>query len=84
MESLALLVSVIVSTIIVLGMLAVFTLVRTPRSTAGRAVTMVINAMGLLSGAWLASVDVGMGTRLTGLAVFAASAVSVVRVLRAR
>ena len=84
MESLALLVALIVLGIIVLGLFAVFTVARTPRSHFARGLTAMVNAMGLVSGAWLALLEVGSGARVIGLVVFAASAVSLVRLLRSR
>ena len=84
MESLALAAAIIVLTIIVVGLLSVFTLVRTPKSTAGRSVTLAVNAMGIIAGGWLASLDIGLGGRFIGVAVLAASAVSATRVLRRR
>ena len=84
MESLALAAAVIVLTIIVLGLLSVFTVLRTPRSRAGRVATLVINTMGVVAGGWLALLDIGIGARLIGAAVLGSSVLSAARVLRGR
>ena len=82
MESLALAAAVIVLTIIIIGALSIFTVLRTPTSRAGRTVTIVINTMGIVAGSWLALLDIGIGARLIGVAVVAASVVSAARVLK--
>jgi hypothetical protein len=84
MESLALAAAVIVLTIIVLGLLSLFTVLRTPKSGVGRVITLTINVMGTIAGGWLALLDIGVGARLIGVAVLAASVVSATRVLRGR
>ena len=82
MEDLALIVSLIVLAIIVLGLLSFITVLRTPRSRAGRFVTLFINTCGVMSGVWFATLDIGLGARVIGVAVAAASAVSATRLLR--
>lgn len=82
MESLALAAAVIVLTIIVFGLLSVFTVLRTPRSRTGRVVTLAVNTMGIVAGGWLALLDIGTGARLIGVAVLGASVLSAARVLR--
>lgn len=82
MEDLALIVSLIVLAIIALGMLSVVTVLRAPRSKVGRIITLVINACGVMSGVWFASLNIGLGARVIGVAVAAASAVSATRLLR--
>lgn len=84
MESLALIAAVIVLTIIVFGLLSLFTVVRPPKSKVGTAVTLVINVMGIVAGGWLASLDIGLGGRLIGVAVIGASMLSAARVLSRR
>lgn len=84
MESLALIAAIIVLSIIALGLLSLFTVLRTPKTRVGGAVTLAINAMGALAGGWLASVDIGLGGRLIGVAVIGASLLSATRVLSRR
>ena len=84
MESLALAAAIIVFSIIVLGVVATFTVFRTPKSSAGRIATLVLNALGVAAGGWLAALDIGMGARVIGAAVALANAVSLVRILRSR
>ena len=82
MEDLALIVSLIVLAIIVLGLISIVTVLRTPRSRAGRIVTLFINACGVMSGVWFASLNIGFAARVIGAAVAAASAVSATPLLR--
>jgi hypothetical protein len=84
MESLALAAAIIVFSIIVLGVVATFTVFRTPKSSAGRGTTLALNALGVAAGAWLTALDIGMGARVIGAAVAIANAVSLVRILRFR
>ena len=84
MESLALAAAIIVFSIIVLGVVATFTVFRTPKSSAGRGTTLALNALGVAARAWLAALDIGMGARVIGAAVAIANAVSLVRILRFR
>lgn len=84
MESLALVAAVIVFGIIVLGLIATVTVIRTPRSSVGRVVTLFLNAMGSGAGAWLALLDIGVGARVIGVGVAVANAASFVRVVRSR
>lgn len=84
MESLALLAAAVVLGIIVLGLLATVTVLRSPRTVFGRVFTLVLNTMGIASGIWLAALDIGVGARVIGALVAAASGVSAVRALKAR
>lgn len=84
MESLALAAAVIVFSIIVLGVIATFTVFRTPKSAPGRIVALILNTIGIAAGAWLAALDIGMGARVIGAVVAIANAVSLVRILRSR
>ena len=84
MESLALAAAIIVLAIIVFGLLSLLTVLRTPTSSAGRVITLIINAMGAVSGGWLALLNIGVGARLIGVAVVAASIVSAIKALRGR
>ena len=84
MESLALAAAIIVFSIIVLGVVATFTVFRTPKSSAGRIATLALNALGVAAGGWLAALDIGMGARVIGAAVAIANAVSLIRILRFR
>ena len=84
MESLALAAAIIVFSIIVLGVVATFTVFRTPKSSAGRSTTLALNALGVAAGAWLAALDIGLGARVIGSAVAIANAASLIRILRFR
>ena len=84
MESLALAAAIIVFSIIVLGVVATFTVFRTPKSSAGRIATLALNTLGVAAGAWLAALDIGIGARVIGAAVAIANAVSLIRILRFR
>ncbi|MCE2735898.1 MAG: hypothetical protein ACK45J_01530 [Acidimicrobiaceae bacterium] len=84
MESLALAAAIIVFSIIVLGVVATFTVIRTPKSALGRMVTLILNTIGIAAGAWLAALDIGMGARVIGAAVAVTNATSLVRILRSR
>ncbi len=76
--------AVVVLTIIIFGVLSLFTVLRTPKSGPGRVITLIINTMGTVAGGWLALLDIGVGARLIGAAVLGASVVSAARVLRGR
>ncbi|MEY3265923.1 MAG: hypothetical protein RJA15_369, partial [Actinomycetota bacterium] len=78
MESLAIVVSGIVFAIIVVGLVAVVTVFRTPRTSFGRTVSLVLNTIGIAAGFWLASIDVGMGARVVGAFVVTANVISAV------
>lgn len=84
MESLALLVSVILLAILLLGGLSFITVIRTPRSQVGRALAFVIGVAAVLSGAWLALLRVGIGARVFGALVFSFGAISLLRIIRVR
>lgn len=84
MESLALLVSLILLAILLLGGLSFVTVIRTPRSQLGRAFAFVIGVAAVLSGAWLALLRVGDGARFFGVLVFCFGATSLLRIIRAR
>lgn len=84
MESLALVVSLILLVILLLGGLSFVTVIRTPRSQLGRAFAFVIGVAAVLSGAWLAFLRVGIGARIFGALVFCFGAISLLRIMRAR
>ncbi len=84
MKSLAIVVSVIVFAIIVVGLVAVITVFRTPQTSFGRTVSLVLNTIGIAAGLWLASIDVGMGARVMGALVVTANAISAVRTVKIR
>ena len=84
MESLALVAAIIVLSVILFGVIASFTVFRTPKSAVGCVVTLALNALGVAAGAWLAALDIGMGARVIGAAVAIANAASFIRVLRFR
>jgi hypothetical protein len=81
-ESLALIVSLIVLAIILLGLLSFLTFVRKPQSSPGKAFSLAVNAAGITSGAWFALLDIGMGARVIGALVCTASALSAIRLLK--
>ena len=82
MESLALLVSIIVLSIIALGFFSFITFVRTPHSRFGRAVALLINAAGITAGTWFVLLDIGVGARVIGAIVACTSAFSAIRLLK--
>ena len=84
MESLALIVSIILLAILLLGGLSFITVIRTPRSHVGRVLAFVIGVAAVLSGAWLALLRVGIGARFFGVLVFCCGAISLLRIIRAR
>jgi len=84
MESLALIVSIILLAILLLGGLSFITVIRTPRSHVGRVLAFVIGVAAVLSGAWLALLRVGIGARFFGVLVFIFGAISLLRIIRAR
>lgn len=84
MESLALAAAIIVLAIIIFGLVATFTVIRTPKSAPGRIVALILNTIGIAAGAWLAALDIGMGARVIGAAVAVTNATSLIRILRSR
>jgi hypothetical protein len=84
MESLAIVVSVIVFAIIVVGLVAIITVFRTPQTSFGRTVSLVLNTIGIAAGLWLVSIDVGMGARVMGALVATANVISAVRTVKIR
>lgn len=84
MESLALLVSLILLAILLLGGLSFVTVIHTPRSQLGRVFAFVTGVAAVLSGAWLALLRVGIGARIFGALVFCFGAISLLRIIRAR
>lgn len=81
MESLALVAAIIVLSIIVLGVLSLITILKQPQSRAGRALVLVVNIAGIISGTWLALLTVGNGARIIGGVVLIVSAISTLRLL---
>lgn len=84
MESLALIVSLIVLAIIILGFLSFVTFVRMPKSSVGKALSLAINAAGITSGTWFALLDIGFVSRVIGVAVLGVSALSALLILNSR
>lgn len=84
MESLALAAAIIVLAIIIFGLVATFTVIRSPKSAPGRIVALILNTIGIAAGAWLAALDIGMGARVIGAAVAVINATSLIRILRSR
>jgi hypothetical protein len=82
MRDLALIVSAIVLTIIVIGVFSVATVFRSPQSQAGRVFTVFVNAAGVMAGTWFALLQIGSGARVMGVVVAVISAVSAIRVFR--
>jgi len=83
-ESLAVLVTIIVLAIITIGFLSFITLARTPKSTLGKTLALLINAAGITAGTWFLLLDIGMGARVIGAIVACTSALSAVRLLRSK
>ncbi|MSO32424.1 MAG: hypothetical protein EXQ64_06400 [Ilumatobacteraceae bacterium] len=79
MESLALLVSVILLVIVVLGIVAVVLAKKPRRTMKGRIISMAISVFPVLAGGWLMFLDVGIGARALGAAVAAAGVISIWR-----
>lgn len=82
MRDLAVIVSVIVLTIIVIGIFSIATAFRTPQSRLGRAVTVFVNAAGVMAGTWFALLNIGAGARVMGVVVGIISAFSAIRIFR--
>jgi len=82
MRDLALIVSAIVLTIILLGVFSIATVFRTPQSQLGRTFTLFFNAAGVMAGTWFALLQIGIGARVIGAVVTLISAFSAIRVLR--
>lgn len=82
MRDLALIVSAIVLTIILIGVFSIATVFRTPQSRLGRAFTLFVNAAGVMAGTWFALLQIGIGARIIGVVVALISAFSAIRVLR--
>lgn len=82
MRDLALIVSAIVLTIILIGVFSIATVFRTPQSQLGRAFTLFVNAAGVMAGTWFALLQIGIGARIFGVVVALISAFSAIRVLR--
>jgi hypothetical protein len=84
MESLAILVSVIVFGIIAVGLVAVVTIIRTPQTSFGRTISLVLNTVGIAAGLWLASLDIGIGARVIGAFVATVNGISAARIINIR
>lgn len=82
MRDLALIVSAIVLTIILIGIFSIATVFRTPQSSLGRVVTLFVNAAGVMAGTWFALLQIGIGARIIGAIVACVSALSAIRVLK--
>ena len=84
MRDLALIVSVIVLGIMIVGVISVVTVFRTPTTQFGRALTVIINAASIIAGTWFALLDIGLGARIFGGCVAVLGAVSAFRLLTRR
>ena len=82
MESLAILASVILLVIVVLGVISLFAVLRRPKSSGSRGIFTVLHIGSIFSGGWLMSLPIGMGARFLGLIVFAAGCVGLLRIFR--
>jgi hypothetical protein len=82
MRDLALIVSAIVLTIIVIGVFSIATAFRTPQSRFTQAITLFVNAAGVMAGSWFALLHIGTGARALGVLVASFSTFSAIRVLR--
>lgn len=79
METLALAVAVIMLGIMVIGAVAVIIAIVAPKSRVGKVLAVVVGLAAGVAGAWLVSLDVGVGARLIGAAVFLAGIGAIVR-----
>ena len=82
MGSLAVVVVFILSTILVLGLVAIGVAIRNPKRVWSRVVGAIIGSLALLAGAWLTLIDVGLGARIFGGVVAIAGAVATGRSIR--
>ena len=82
MESLAILASVILLVIVVLGVISLFAVFRKPRSSGSRGFFIAMHIASIFAGGWMMSLPVGVGARLLGLLVFAAGCVGLLRIFR--
>ena len=82
MGSLAIIVVFILSTILVLGLVAIGVAVHNPKRVWSRVVGAIIGSLALLAGAWLALIDVGLGARIFGGVVAIVGAVATGRSIR--
>ena len=82
MESLAILASVILLVIVVLGVISLFAVFRKPRSSGSRGFFIAMHIASIFAGGWMMSLPVGIGARLLGLLVFAAGCVGLLRIFR--
>ena len=82
MGSLAIVVVFILSTILVLGLVAIGVAIRSPKRVWSRVVGAIIGSLALLAGAWLALIDVGLGVRIFGGVVVIVGAVATGRSIR--
>lgn len=82
MGSLAIVVVIVLSTILVLGLVAIGVAVRNPEHVWSRVVGAIIGSLALLAGAWLTLINVGLGARIFGGVVAIAGAVATGRSIR--
>jgi hypothetical protein len=82
MESLALVVSVIVIAIAVIGVAALVVAWKNPERAMGRVAGSVVGVLALVAGGWLALLDIGTGGRVFGGVVAVAGATALARSVR--
>jgi hypothetical protein len=82
MESLAILASVILLAIVVLGVISLIAVFRRPKSSGARGFFIAMHIASIFSGGWLMSLPVGIGARFLGLIVLAAGCVGLLRIFR--
>ena len=81
-ESLALVVTLVVVSIVVVGVAALVVAWRNPERAVGRVAGAVIGALAVAAGGWLALLDVGIGARVIGGLVALAGLVALTRSAR--
>lgn len=84
MESLALAAAVIVLTIVLLGGVSLVAAVRPPRRQSLRIVVSIPAAGAVIAGAWLASIEIGIGGRFIGAVVAGSGLSALIRTWRRR
>jgi len=82
MEDLALLATVIICSVIVLGLLAILALRASSGSFLRRLIGLVIGLLAAVAGAFLALLEIGIGVRAVGGVVFILGVLAVVNNLR--
>ena len=82
MRSLAIVVVFILSTILVLGVVAIGVAIRNPKRAWSRVVGSIFGFLAVVTGTWLMLIDVGLGAQIFGGVVAIAGAVATGRSIR--